>query len=171
MLNAFRSVRCCIIEQIKICYNQINRYLSCPLRMNIFCPIAIHGGRRNILYCKILVRRIQERGHTVLNASVIDNDALEKEALLPPKKIHDQCKQWIEKADIVIAEVTTPSLGVGMELEYALAQKKKLYALYVRQYDTLISLMVKGNQRMRLQSYANADELKQLVDTILASHT
>ncbi|MDD5039731.1 MAG: nucleoside 2-deoxyribosyltransferase [Patescibacteria group bacterium] len=139
--------------------------------MNIFCPISIHGGRHNIQYCKMLVRRIQQHGHTVLNAIVIDDDVVEKEAQKPPRQIHDQCKQWIDAAEIIIGEVTTPSLGVGMELEYCLAKNILIYALYVSHYEQTFSLMVKGNPHMHLQPYTNATELKAIVDAILSSHT
>jgi len=46
------------------------------------------------------------------------------------KTIHDTDFAWLKESDVVVAEVTVPSTGVGYELGRAVEMKKPILALY-----------------------------------------
>ena len=46
------------------------------------------------------------------------------------KGIHDRDVELLEQSDVIVAEVTQPSLGVGYELGRAVAMAKPILCLY-----------------------------------------
>jgi nucleoside 2-deoxyribosyltransferase len=61
------------------------------------------------------------------------------------KDIFERDMEWVREADIIVAEVSTPSLGVGYELGQAEAMGKKVLCLYREQEGKRLSAMVNGN--------------------------
>uniref|UniRef100_A0A8C2Y0N5 2'-deoxynucleoside 5'-phosphate N-hydrolase 1 n=1 Tax=Capra hircus TaxID=9925 RepID=A0A8C2Y0N5_CAPHI len=53
-----------------------------------------------------------------------------EEAAGGDKLIHDRDLAWLQQADVVVAEVTQPSLGVGYELGWAVALHKPVLCLF-----------------------------------------
>src|SRR3989344_4715326 len=45
-----------------------------------------------------------------------------------PKDVYEYDKKCLDECDIVVAEVSHPALGVGYEIGYALANRKKVLA-------------------------------------------
>ncbi|XP_029448678.1 2'-deoxynucleoside 5'-phosphate N-hydrolase 1 [Rhinatrema bivittatum] len=58
--------------------------------------------------------------------------------------IHDRDVQWLMQADVVVAEVTQPSLGVGYELGRAVAMNKKVFCLFRPASGRVLSAMIRG---------------------------
>ena len=54
--------------------------------------------------------------------------------------------EWLQSADLVIAEVTTPSLGVGYELGIAEKVKIPVLCLYRPIKGKRLSAMISGNE-------------------------
>ena len=61
------------------------------------------------------------------------------------KKIFAREKAFVDQADLLIAEVTHPSTGVGGEIVYALTQKKPVLALIFEENEDTITPMLYGN--------------------------
>uniref|UniRef100_UPI00358E26C6 5-hydroxymethyl-dUMP N-hydrolase isoform X1 n=1 Tax=Myxine glutinosa TaxID=7769 RepID=UPI00358E26C6 len=110
-----------------------------------FCA-SIRGGRQHRVKYTELVRLLNTYGR-VLNPEVGSVSLQEAEAigtLLGDKKIHDRDVQWLEEADVVVAEVTQPSLGVGYEIGRAVAMKKPILCLFRPETGLHLSAMVRG---------------------------
>jgi hypothetical protein len=69
----------------------------------------------------------------------------------------------LNKADAIIAEVTSPSLGVGYEIAEAKNLKKPVLALYRPQSDRRLSAMVAGDPNVRVVEYQAVSELKESI--------
>ena len=65
---------------------------------------------------------------------------------------------WLKSADLVIAEVTTPSLGVGYELGIAEKLNIPVLCLYRKTTGKRLSAMISGNQKFKCQAYQTLDE-------------
>ena len=67
---------------------------------------------------------------------------------LPGKRvdthIYERDTEWLRSCDMVIAECTCPSLGVGYELAYAEAHNIPVHIFYDKS-KTNISAMLNGN--------------------------
>lgn len=71
---------------------------------------------------------------------------------------------WVEESDVVVAEVSTPSLWVGYELGRAEDMGKKILCLYRKQADKRLSAMIAGNSYMQILWYENFEEAKNGID-------
>lgn len=64
---------------------------------------------------------------------------------------------WLQEADVVIAEVTTPSLGVGYEVARAARLGKPVVCLFRPETGRRLSAMIRGNPRVRVLEYSGDD--------------
>lgn len=81
-------------------------------------------------------------------------------------RIYQQDTAWLRECDLVIAECTSPSLGVGYELAYAEQHQKPVYIFY-RSSKTHLSAMLAGNDYFHITAYETKEELIRLIDQIL----
>ncbi|TYL39595.1 nucleoside 2-deoxyribosyltransferase [Natronococcus pandeyae] len=139
--------------------------------MDIFFSGSIRGGRDDVdLYGK-LVDLLQQHG-TVLSEHVGTEgiEADQKEAGLSDGDIHDQDVAWLQQAEIVVAEVTTPSLGVGYELGRAVAWEKPVLCLYRPDAEHELSAMVRGNGAVEVTEYRTPAEVESVLDEFVRRH-
>ena len=68
--------------------------------------------------------------------------------------------EWLQSADLIIAEVTTPSLGVGYELGIAEKLKIPVLCLYRPIKGKRLSAMISGNEKFNCQAYQTLDDAK-----------
>ena len=91
---------------------------------------SIRGGRQDAELYNRIIKYIQ-RSHTVLTEHVGDLSKSKTEGLEDSDvAIYEQDTAWLREADVVIAECTTPSLGVGYELAYAEAHGIPVHIFY-----------------------------------------
>ena len=81
-------------------------------------------------------------------------------------EIYDQDTAWLRESDVVIAECTCPSLGVGYELAFAEKLGKPCHIFYDRT-KTQLSAMLTGNPYFTIHPYENEKEIYNTLDTIL----
>ena len=77
-----------------------------------------------------------------------------------------QTEQLIKESDLIIAECTCPSLGVGYELAYAERFKKPCYIFY-RKSQCQLSAMLKGNEYFKIYPYETKEEIFSILCEIL----
>ena len=98
--------------------------------MRFFVAAAIRGGRTHQPEYRAIVAFLEHHG-TVVNPHVADDTISEYgETDLTKEQIHDRELQSLRSSDLVIAEVTTPSLGVGYLIAAAVHAQKPVVCLY-----------------------------------------
>ena len=75
---------------------------------------------------------------------------MEQEGRLSPEEVYVRDTSWIEACDALIAEVSTPSHGVGYEIGYALSKGKPVLCCY--RQGGRVSKMISGNPDLNLQT-------------------
>lgn len=134
--------------------------------MKIYFAGSIRGGRTDAELYQRMIAYIQ-RQHTVLTEHVGDLSKSKTEGLVNrDKAIYEQDTAWLRESDLVIAECTTPSLGVGYELAYAEKYQKPVHVFYDKS-RTKISAMLSGNSYFKLHPYRNEEELYRILDEVL----
>lgn len=131
-----------------------------------FCG-AIRGGRTlQPVYAQI-VTFLQKRGWEVLTKHVAAPDVLAQEhrARFSAADIYARDTRWLRTCDLVVAEVSVPSLGVGFELATAQQLGKPIVCLC--QADVALSALVDGNPSLRLLRYTDSGELPSLLEDAL----
>ena len=137
--------------------------------MQIYFSGAISGGRDDLSVYQHIVARLRAAGVVVPSAHVGDPAVLSRESSISPRDVHQRDIGWIEQSDAMVAEVSTPSLGVGYEVGYALHIARPVLCLSRR--GLFISKMITGNPTPSLciATYENLDELDAHLDSFLDS--
>jgi len=132
--------------------------------MKIYFAGSISGGRQDQdLYLGII--NILKKYGEVLTEHVGNKELSSYgNTHMTDEEIYTQDTNWIREADIVIAEVTTTSLGVGYEIAYAESLNKRIILLYREQDNKRLSAMLKGNQKLEIVIYFKIEELKDIFD-------
>ena len=72
---------------------------------------------------------------------------------------------WLTESDMVVAEVTTPSLGVGYEIAKAEDMHKQVLCLHRPIDGRRLSAMIEGSDAITKREYKTVEELKPILDT------
>ncbi|XP_010861437.1 PREDICTED: LOW QUALITY PROTEIN: 2'-deoxynucleoside 5'-phosphate N-hydrolase 1 [Bison bison bison] len=128
---------------------------------------SIRGGREDReLYVRI-VSRLRRFGVVLTeHVAAAEVDESGEEAAGGDKLIHDRDLAWLQQADVVVAEVTQPSLGVGYELGRAVALHKPVLCLFRPKSGRVLSAMIRGaanGSRFQVWDYEEA-EVEALLD-------
>ncbi len=85
----------------------------------------------------------------------------------PDQYIYLRDIKWIDECDIIIAEVSIPSLGVGYEIGYAESLNKQIICLYDESSEKELSYMLSGNKKNQIIKYQNIEELKERLKSLV----
>jgi hypothetical protein len=130
--------------------------------MKIYFSASISGGRADQALYARLIARLREVG-TVLTEHIGDPTLTAMgEANRDDRAIHDRDLDWIRQADLVIAEVTTPSLGVGYEIAKATEWGKRVLCLHRSLEGRALSAMVAGCPQATVRVYGTVDEAMEI---------
>lgn len=132
----------------------------------IYFAGSIRGGREDAALYQLIIEHIR-KNHTVLTEH-IGNPALltTERGREGDEQIYLQDTEWLRQSDIVIAECTSPSLGVGYELAYAERYRKPAFILYDKT-RTQLSAMLTGNNYYHIFPYQHPEEVFAILDKIL----
>ncbi|XP_052601444.1 2'-deoxynucleoside 5'-phosphate N-hydrolase 1 [Peromyscus californicus insignis] len=129
-------------------------------RCSVYFCGSIRGGREDqALYARI-VSRLRRYGKVLTEhvaAAELDSRG---EAAGGDRLIHEQDLAWLRQADVVVAEVTQPSLGVGYELGWAVALGKQILCLFRPQSGRVLSAMIRGaadGSRIQVWDYTEGE--------------
>jgi len=135
--------------------------------MRVYFSGAIAGGRDNLPVYQHIVTRLKSLGHNVPTEHVADPNLLGPETSVSPREVYDRDIDWLNRADAVIADISTPSLGVGYEIGYALQRGLPVLCLY--REGLFVSKMITGNPSplLTVATYRDTGELDQSIDAFL----
>ena len=135
--------------------------------MNIYFSCSITGGRNDQKIYKSIVDHLLQNGHNVPTAHLSEQNVTGLEAIVDPVEVFERDVNWVEDCDVLIAEVSTPSHGVGYEVALALEKSKPVLCLH--RQNLRVSKMITGNTKptMRVSSYKTEDDALTLVDKFL----
>ncbi len=126
--------------------------------MKIYFSASIYGGRELLEDYKKLICALKDYGE-VLTEEVGDSRLLEKEETISEEEIYLGDIAKMKQADVIFAELTIPSLGVGYELAYSEAHNKKIIGIYNQIIKPKITPMIMGNKNIKVIPYQNIDEI------------
>jgi 2'-deoxynucleoside 5'-phosphate N-hydrolase len=135
--------------------------------VNLYFSCSLTGGREDEGIYGHIVDHLLQAGHEVPTAHLARPEVMALERVVVPADVYRRDIDWIEGCQAMIAEVSTPSHGVGYEIAYALGRSKPVLCCF-RQGRT-VSKMLTGNYSRGLQVQAYRDETHaiELIDTFL----
>ncbi len=134
--------------------------------IKIYFSGSIYGGRQKLSDYKKLMQELKKYGE-ILNEEVADDNVIKNEENVSDESIFENLENEMNKADIIFAELTIPSLGVGYELGYADSHKKKIIGIYDKTITPKISTMIRGNKRIKIIPYEDINEIINNLENLL----
>jgi len=111
--------------------------------MNIYFSCSITGGRAEETTYQAIVKELEAGGHDVPTAHLSSPQVMEMEDVVDAVEIFGRDMAWIRGCDAVVAEVSSPSHGVGYEIAYALSLGKPVFCCYKN--GKRVSKIITGN--------------------------
>jgi 2'-deoxynucleoside 5'-phosphate N-hydrolase len=131
--------------------------------MKIYFAGSIRGGRIDVPVYQRMIEYLSSFGE-VLTEHVGDPSLGEQGDDGPDDGyIHNRDMAWLSACDLVVAEVSVPSLGVGYELGHAVAMNKPILCLYKPEPGRPLSAMIGGSPGIQTARYSSLDEAKRIL--------
>jgi hypothetical protein len=137
--------------------------------LEIYFAGSIRGGRGDQEIYQKLIQHLQGYG-PVLTEHVGDGDlSMDGTGELPDAEIYVQDTGWLRRADLLVAEVSLPSLGVGYEIGKAEEWGKPILCLYRPGEGRYLSAMITGNKTLTVREYRSLEDAVPLIDEFFSS--
>lgn len=135
--------------------------------MKIYFAGSIRGGREDaalyfdiINYLKTFGEVLTEHVGSPSLTSAGDDGPTDK-------FIHDRDLEWLNASEILVAEVTTVSMGVGYEIGRAVEAGKKVLCLFRPESDKNLSAMISGCKEVTLINYSDLTQAKSAISEFI----
>ncbi len=134
--------------------------------MNIYCAGPIKGDISFQKFYTEIIAHINSLGLTALSEL---NKEFSGKKSLTAEEIFKRDTSWLKKSDLIIAEVSGPSLGVGFEIAFGLYQLKiPVLALYNKKVKKVSAMITGCNSKLlTVIGYTNTSDLKNTISTFI----
>jgi len=136
--------------------------------LKIYFAGSIRGGREHIDFYIGIIEYLQNFGEVLTEHVGNSSITPEGENTLTDNFIFNRDMEWLSSSDVIVAEVSNPSLGVGFEIASAIGLKKKILCLFKKQVNKKLSAMIAGCPDIIVKEYVELDEAKKLINDFLS---
>lgn len=135
--------------------------------MKIYFAGSIRGGREDAALYLQIIEYLKSFGE-VLTEHVGDPGLTQAGDDGPTDKyIHDRDMKWLNSSDVIVAEVTSVSMGVGYEIGRAVETGKKVLCLYRPDSGKYLSAMIGGCDTLTMANYTTLEEAKSIIKNFI----
>ena len=155
----------------------VNRMAPIIRAVNIYLACTVRGDRAAVRALRVLADRLEQGGHVVLTRHLLADDVETAEAALSERHVFERDLAWLTAAEVLIADASGSSYGVGFEVGYVLglsaSAPKKVLVLFNAARRAQVSRLITGNSHPNCVTYAyqDADDLVRFVAGFLAPLT
>ena len=129
----------------------------------IYFSGSISGGRGDVATYRRMIEALEKDGHRVIAGAVAAENVSAGGESLTAREIFERDMRWLEEADVLVAEVSTPSTGVGYEIAVArYVHDIPVICLYRPAFTSRCTAMVAGDSGIKLLEYTD-DSLDDLL--------
>src|SRR5206468_10701432 len=118
--------------------------------MKIYLACTVRGDRGGVLAGRAICARLQDLGHEVLTTHLLADDVESAESLLTECDVFRRDLEWLNACDVLVAEASGSSYGVGFEVGYVLGRADRPGQKVVVVYDVArrhaVSRVITGNR-------------------------
>lgn len=137
------------------------------MKKKIYFAGSIRGGRDFAHLYRKIIERIQAN-NICLTEHIGQADLnLKEQGRTNDAKIYNQDTAWLRESDMMVAECSNASLGVGYELAYAESRHIPCH-IYYNKSKTQLSAMLTGNAYFNIYPYQTEEELFDMLHKLLS---
>lgn len=128
--------------------------------MNVYLACTVRGDRGALDSTRAVASAIASLGHTVLTSHLLEDAVEDAESQLSERQVFERDLDWLSRADVLIAEASGSSFGVGFEVGYFLAKPgtgRRALLLYDATRRDRVSRLIVGNSHPNCTTFAYAD--------------
>jgi hypothetical protein len=141
--------------------------------MTIYLACTVRGDRGGVLAGRAICERLQRLGHDVLTTHLLADNVDTAESQITESQVFRRDLEWLTACDVLVAEASGSSYGVGFEVGYVLGRAEQTGQRVILLYDTArrdkISRLITGNDAAACTTfgYGSIDELTAFIDSTL----
>jgi nucleoside 2-deoxyribosyltransferase len=145
--------------------------------MTVYLACTVRGDRSALAAVRSVAEFLERHGHSVLTRHLLADDVEDAESALDERDVFERDMRWLIAADLVIAEASGSSFGVGFEVGYVLGRSEqtgqRVLLLHHAGRRAQVSRLITGNSHARCTSYAYRDteDLLRVVGEFIAGAT
>ena len=140
--------------------------------LTIYFAGAISGGRADVAHYRMIIAALEQDGYRMLAGAVAAEHVGDGGEALDSSAIFDRDVNWLAEADVLVAEVSMPSTGVGYEIATARYRFDiPVIALYRPAYTKRCTAMVSGDSGIDLIEYDDAATMLVRLRAALAKYS
>jgi nucleoside 2-deoxyribosyltransferase len=121
--------------------------------VRIYLACTVRGDRGAIAAARAIAAALTSRGHQVVTGHLLDEDVNERESALSERAVFERDLAWLEESDVLVAEASGSSFGVGFEVGYVLgrsaATSQRVVLVYDRSRTATVSRLIVGATHAR----------------------
>ena len=142
--------------------------------MKIYLACTVRGDRGGVLAGRAICERLQHHGHDVLTTHLLADNVETAESQITEGGVFRRDLAWLTACDVLVAEASGSSYGVGFEVGYVLgrahASGQRVVLLYDQARRDKVSRLITGNDAAACATfgYGSIDELTAFIDKTLA---
>lgn len=137
------------------------------MKKKIYFAGSIRGGRDFAHLYRKIIERIQANDICLTEHIGQADLNLKEQGRTNDAKIYNQDTAWLRESDMVVAECSNASLGVGYELAYAESRHIPCHIFYDKS-KTQLSAMLTGNAYFNIYPYQTEEELFDMLHKLLS---
>ena len=138
------------------------------MEKKVYFAGSIRGGREDAAVYRHIIDYINATDTVLTEHIGLGNLSVTTRTKEDDEHIYECDTEWLRSSDVLIAECTNPSHGVGYELAYAEARNIPVRIFYDKRKAN-ISAMLNGNAYFKVYPYENEAEIYPILDKILGN--
>ena len=138
------------------------------MEKKVYFAGSIRGGREDAAVYKRIIDYINATDTVLTEHIGLGSVSVKVRTKEDDVHIYERDTEWLRSSDVLIAECTNPSHGVGYELAYAEARNIPVHIFYDKRKAN-ISAMLNGNAYFKVYPYENEVEIYPVLDEILGN--
>jgi len=132
--------------------------------MRIYFSGSMSGGRDLAHLYPHIIDHLKKYGEVLTEFVADPRHTQLGEQQLTPQAVYRRDIALIDRCDVLVAEVTVPSFGVGVEVAHAGMQGKPVLALYQPAEGRRLSALISGDPNVTVAEYRTLEEAKVAVE-------
>ena len=138
--------------------------------MTIYLACTVRGDRGGVLAGRAICERLQRHGHRVLTTHLLADSVETAESQITETEVFRRDLEWLAACDLLVAEASGSSYGVGFEVGYVLgraaASGQRVILLYDAARRNQVSRLITGNDAVACTTfgYGSIEELTAFID-------
>jgi len=141
--------------------------------MKIYLACTVRGDRSGVQAGRAVCARLEHHGHEVQTKHLLADNVETAESEITERDVFRRDLGWLSACDVLVAEASGSSYGVGFEVGYVLGRAHASGQRVVLLYDTArrdkISRLITGNDDHACTTfgYGSIEELTAFIDKAL----